>query len=220
MSANFCLQPYHIGERLLACFLNQNKEIVQKKFKIKGKDAIIYFEEAIPEQSFSFENAKIHTDDQHKIDIALKSKDKFYAVELKLGPHNITKENKKRERSVFSRFFSKKKQCHIQQRKEEKYLNGNMCCLLSGIWTKPDKNKIPKWGIENPGDVSTNWFLIVRDESVKKIVPKNLKNCTILSLEEIIEGNENDFMNCIRECIVLPTVNDYLSKWGLAKTEK
>ena len=28
MSANFCLQPYHIGERLLACFLNQNKEML------------------------------------------------------------------------------------------------------------------------------------------------------------------------------------------------
>ena len=74
MSENFCLQPYHIGERLLACFLNMSTDIVKEKFNIEN------FAEAIPEQSFSFERTDIRTDDQHKIDIVLKANDKFYAV--------------------------------------------------------------------------------------------------------------------------------------------
>lgn len=220
MSENFCLQPYHIGERLLACFLNMSTDIVKEKFNIEN------FAEAIPEQSFSFERTDIRTDDQHKIDIVLKANDKFYAVELKLGPHNTDMvANRTIAQRLFPGFFKEKNQCYIQQSKNgSNYLKGNMCCLLSNLW----KDKSQEWFINKKGDVYPNWFLIVRDNSVKKLLEESkskyllagLQNCTVLSLEHIVKNNNAKFMDCIRECVVLPTVDDYLSKWGLAKMEK
>ena len=45
MSENFCLQPYHIGERLLACFLNMSTDIVKEKFNISLTREIEYLGE-------------------------------------------------------------------------------------------------------------------------------------------------------------------------------
>lgn len=212
MSENFCLQPYHIGERLLACFFNRNKEIVKNKFKITD------FEYAIPEKQITFavETETITVDAQHKIDIVLKAGEKVYAVELKLGLHD-----KKNAKKTYRNFFEKKYWCCIQKRKNKEYLKGNMCCLLSRLW-EPKTSSKDLYINEDEKTLKVDlesWFLIVRNNSIKDMLPKK-DHCTILSLEEIINGHENDFMNCIRECVVLPTVDDYLSKWGLAKMEK
>lgn len=217
MNKYFCLQPYHIGEKLLACLFNNINEIIKEKFGIEN------FAEAIPEQSFTFNDQNIRTDDQHKIDIALRDKNRnFYPVELKLGPHNIiTKENKVKVTNLFVRYFKNK--CNVKKNT----LNGNMCCLLSNQWEK-DFHEIPEWFINKKGDVFPNWFLIVRDNSVKNLLAKSkskylsdgLKNCTVFSLEEIIEGNEANFMDCIYQCSVLPRMDDYLMKWGLSSLIK
>ena len=209
----FCLQPYHIGEKLLACLFNKAPEIVKTKFKIED------FSEAVPEEKFVFNDKKVVIDYRHEIDIILKSGNKVSAVELKLGPNKITQENKKKTTELFIRYFKDK--CYI----ENNILHGNMCCLLGRMW-KNDESPREFYTYDNGNstiEVEKKWYLIVRDNSVKDIllnsqsqyIKDGLKNCNILSLTEIIKGNELTFSECIMKCITPPKGSCYLSEWGL-----
>ena len=106
----------------------------------------------------------------------------MYAVELKLGLHD-----KKNAKKTYRNFFEKKYWCCIQKRKNKEYLKGNMCCLLSRLW-EPKTSSKDLYINEDEKTLKVDlesWFLIVRNNSIKDMLPKK-DHCTILSLEEII----------------------------------
>ena len=183
----------HIGEALVA-YLLENNETVQNNFKkLLGAGV---------KTAWANKPIDNDSDSMHRIDVLVKSdKTKYIAIEVKLGTAITT------PGAYCTRYLSK----------GDNDKKGNMLNkLASGRLT-----------VDNQ-EVQEKWILLVRNDQIKgKLTPEKcrlgekneklwkeiIKNCTIISLEELIVGiSPDDFNEAVSRCI---KSNNYSAEWGI-----
>ena len=183
----------HIGEALVA-YLLENNETVQNNFKkLLGAGV---------KTAWANKPIDNDSDSMHRIDVLVKSdKTKYIAIEVKLGTAITT------PGAYCTRYLSK----------GDNDKKGNMLNkLASGRLT-----------VDNQ-EVQEEWILLVRNNQIKgkltrkkcRLGEKNeelwkeiIKNCTIISLEELIVGiSPDDFNEAVSRCI---KSNNYSAEWGI-----
>ena len=183
----------HIGEALVA-YLLENNETVQNNFKkLLGAGV---------KAAWANKPIDNDSDSMHRIDVLVKSdKTKYIAIEVKLGTAITT------PGAYCTRYLSK----------GDNDKKGNMLNkLASGRLT-----------VDNQ-EVQEKWILLVRNDQIKgKLTPKKcrlgekneklwkeiIKNCTIISLEDLIVGiSPDDFNEAVSRCI---KSNNYSAEWGI-----
>ena len=180
----------HIGEALIADLLKNNKE-VQNKFKK------LFFDVEVKE---ACANKPIDnkSDSMHRIDVLV---NKYIAIEIKLGT-TITTPGK---------------YCKSYLSKGDNNNKGNMLNKLASGKLTVDNKKVQE-----------KWILLVRNNQIKgkltrkkcqfgekneKLWEEIIKNCTIISLEELIAGiSPDDFNEAVSRCI---KSNNYSAEWGI-----